>query len=81
MAAGGPVRGGGAYLVGERGPELFMPNTSGRVLNNGETMTMGGIQVSMVINAAPGQSETTIAAEVRRQLDDLARRGDVRRRL
>ena len=30
-AAGGPVAPGRAYLVGERGPELFIPTSSGRV--------------------------------------------------
>ena len=31
-ADGGPVATGGAYLVGERGPEWFVPGTSGRVV-------------------------------------------------
>jgi len=30
-AAGGPVHAGGAYLVGERGPELFVPRQSGEI--------------------------------------------------
>ncbi len=30
-ATGGPVSPGAAYLVGERGPELFVPTTSGSV--------------------------------------------------
>src|SRR5690606_24138024 len=30
-AAGGPVQGGQAYIVGENGPELFSPGQSGRV--------------------------------------------------
>jgi hypothetical protein len=29
-ADGGPVTTGGAYQVGERGPELFVPSSSGR---------------------------------------------------
>lgn len=33
-ADGGPVGGGKAYLVGERGPELFMPGRSGFVMPN-----------------------------------------------
>jgi hypothetical protein len=33
-ALGGPVDYGKAYLVGERGPELFMPGASGRVETN-----------------------------------------------
>lgn len=33
-ASGGPVSSGKTYLVGERGPELFMPNTSGSIVPN-----------------------------------------------
>lgn len=33
-ADGGPVTVGQTYLVGERGPELFTPNTSGSILPN-----------------------------------------------
>ena len=32
--AGGPVMGGGAYLVGEQGPELFLPQSSGTIVPN-----------------------------------------------
>ena len=31
-AIGGPVRGGNPYIVGERGPELFVPNQTGRIV-------------------------------------------------
>lgn len=34
-AAGGPVSSGRAYLVGEEGPELFMPGASGTIIPNG----------------------------------------------
>lgn len=30
-ATGGPVSGGRAYMVGERGPEYFVPTSSGRI--------------------------------------------------
>jgi hypothetical protein len=33
-ASGGPVGAGRAYLVGEKGPELFMPNISGSIASN-----------------------------------------------
>jgi len=33
-AAGGPVAGGQTYLVGEKGPELFMPSRSGSIVPN-----------------------------------------------
>jgi hypothetical protein len=41
-ASGGPVFGGGAYLVGERGPELFVPGSSGNIIPNGALATAGG---------------------------------------
>jgi TP901 family phage tail tape measure protein len=34
-AVGGPVNAGQPYLIGERGPELFVPNASGMVVPNG----------------------------------------------
>jgi hypothetical protein len=33
-AKGGPVRGGGTYVIGERGPELFSPGSSGMISPN-----------------------------------------------
>jgi phage-related minor tail protein len=41
-ANGGPVSPGGAYLVGERGPELFMPNAGGTIggIGNGPPVTI-----------------------------------------
>lgn len=35
-AAGGPVSSGSAYLVGERGPEIFAPSSSGTIVPNGK---------------------------------------------
>ena len=34
-ADGGPVSGGAPYMVGERGPELFVPQTSGAIVPSG----------------------------------------------
>ena len=52
-AAGGPVRGGGSYLVGERGPELFSPGISGMITPN---HALGG-STSVVVNVdASGSS-------------------------
>ncbi|HEY9092182.1 tail tape measure protein [Parasphingorhabdus sp.] len=34
-ATGGPVTGGRAYMVGEQGPELFVPTSSGRIERSG----------------------------------------------
>lgn len=41
-AAGGPVAAGQSYIVGERGPELFMPRQSGTILPHVPTMQGGG---------------------------------------
>ena len=38
-ATGGPVTGGTSYVVGEKGPELFTPNSSGMIIPNNR---MGG---------------------------------------
>lgn len=44
-ALGGPVSGGQPYLVGERGPELFVPQVSGGIVpNNSVGSFMGGRQ-------------------------------------
>jgi hypothetical protein len=49
-AAGGPVDAGQAYLVGERGPELFSPGRSGTIIPAGPTarMTSGGSTIAHV---------------------------------
>lgn len=44
-AAGGPVSQGSPYIVGERGPELFVPKQSGQIVPNNE---LGG--TSVVVN-------------------------------
>lgn len=43
-ATGGPVSGGTPYMVGERGPELFVPNSSGSIVPN---HAMGGVTVNI----------------------------------
>jgi hypothetical protein len=41
-ANGGPVMDGGQYLVGERGPELFVPRTAGMIVPAAQTARMMG---------------------------------------
>jgi hypothetical protein len=48
-ASGGPVSSGQPYLVGEEGPELIVPGSSGTVIPNGASVG-GGVQV--IINGA-----------------------------
>jgi phage-related minor tail protein len=51
-ASGGPVSAGTPYLVGERGPELFVPGTSGGIMPNNRLANMGGggVTVAPVYN-------------------------------
>jgi hypothetical protein len=46
-AIGGPVQPGLAYLVGEKGPEMFMPNGAGTIATASATRAMGS---GVVIN-------------------------------
>ena len=41
-AGGGPVNANEPYIVGEQGPELFVPNMSGRIIPNGRSGGVGG---------------------------------------
>lgn len=53
-AAGGPVRAGASYLVGERGPELFMPAVSGAIQSASATARMlRAAALASTIAAAP----------------------------
>lgn len=49
-ADGGPVYAGEAYVVGERGPELFVPRASGQIVPNGG----GAPRVSITVNNNSG---------------------------
>jgi phage-related minor tail protein len=54
MAKGGPVSSGQTYMVGERGPELFVPGRSGTIVANDK---MGGGSTNVVVNVdAKGSS-------------------------
>ena len=52
-ANGGPVSSGKSYMVGERGPEMFVPNAGGRVVPNSDM----GSSTNVVVNVdASGSS-------------------------
>ena len=50
-ADGGPVAAGQPYIVGERGPEWFVPNQAGTVLPNGSAPAGTTINTSIAIDA------------------------------
>jgi tape measure domain-containing protein len=41
-ASGGPMIGGQPHLVGENGPEVYVPSTSGRIFNQSQLAGLGG---------------------------------------
>jgi hypothetical protein len=57
-AAGGPVVSGKPYIVGERGPELFTPGTSGTITPNN---AMGG-STNITVNVNGGDPNQVVAA-------------------
>jgi hypothetical protein len=57
-ALGGPVVGGSSYLVGERGPELFTPSSSGNITPN---HAMGG-GANITVNVNGGDPDAVVRA-------------------
>ena len=72
-AMGGPVRGGSPYMVGELGPELFVPRTSGTIIPNDMVgaSTSGSKNYTINVNLAGGQN---IGREVVRAIEEYERR-------
>ncbi len=68
-AAGGPVDAGTPYLVGEQGPELFVPNASGAIAPNA-SLARGSITLNVTTPDAKSflKSESQIAALLSRAL-------------
>lgn len=65
-ATGGPVSPGRAYVVGENGPELFVPTSSGLVSRSG-----GGardVRVAITVNAPAGSDGGQALARSSRQI-------------
>jgi hypothetical protein len=81
-ASGGPVSAGKAYLVGERGPELFAPGASGSIIPNGKMG--GGIVINQSIDARGATADLVqalpaiLAENNRRMYDELDRRWGLR---
>jgi hypothetical protein len=80
-AGGGDVIGGRPYLVGEQGPEMFVPRTAGTVLPAAQTAAMGR-QVSVnapitvaVSGAVDRRTREQIAADVQRAVGTAVTRG------
>jgi hypothetical protein len=74
-AEGGPVSGNKTYLVGERGPELFVPNVAGTIVPNDELPSFGQGLASMLGGRSGGgttlRGQDIILAYARTQRSQL----------
>lgn len=74
-AEGGPVSGNKTYLVGERGPELFVPNVAGTIVPNDELPSFGQGLASMLGGRSSGgttlRGQDIILAYARTQRSQL----------
>ena len=85
MAAGGPVSAGSSYVVGEKGPELFVPHASGTIVPNNKMGSSGGGGsggVTVNYNIAAGVSRAELAPileqerrRLKAEIPDMVRRG------
>ena len=60
-ATGGPVLGGNPYIVGERGPELFVPHGNGTIVPNNQ-LAGAGANVNVSFNITSWDSRDTLQA-------------------
>lgn len=83
LASGGSANGGTPYIVGERGPELFIPNSSGTVVPNNKMAGGASIVNTYNVNIDSRSDAASVYAGVRQMLaqhsrqqrDDLERMG------
>lgn len=69
-ASGGPVTGGAPYYVGEQGPELFVPRSSGSIVPSG-----GGAPITVHVHGSALASKQELAALVEDALINSFRKG------
>ena len=62
-AGGGPVASGRGYLVGEMGPELFVPSSGGGTIIPNNQMG-GGARINITVNAGMGANGASIGQEI-----------------
>ena len=74
-AGGGRVQAGVPTLVGERGAELFIPNTGGTIMNNMNTKNALGSGTPVIVNQSLNFATgvvPTVRAEVTKMLPQIA---------
>lgn len=72
-ATGGPVSGKTPYIVGEVGPELFVPNSAGRIIPNNQLATASNSNVYVTITGNSFMGERDMAERVGDQIIRLVK--------
>ena len=75
-AEGGPVSAGQPYIVGERGPEWFVPSRSGTVLPNGTAPASGPV-IHQTISIDARGADAGVEARLRLLAGQIARQASV----
>jgi hypothetical protein len=70
-ALGGPVSSGRPYIVGEVGPELFVPSSSGNITPNN---ALGGSTINLTVNAGMGADGAAVGEQIVSALRQYQRR-------
>lgn len=83
-AVGGPVTAGNPYIVGERGPELFMPSSSGTIIPNhamasaassgSALMAAGGTTINVAIEVGATADKASVGKAVVEAISAFERR-------
>lgn len=55
-AAGGPVMSGTPYMVGEKGPEIFVPNSSGNIVPNSSMSSNSNTTININVGLMTGSA-------------------------
>lgn len=85
-ASGGPVAGNSPYIVGESGPEMFVPASGGKIIPNHQlgsgSSAGGGGGITINYNIASGVSRADLAPildqerkRLKSEIPDMVRRG------
>ena len=73
-ATGGPVSPGRAFVVGERGPEVFVPTSAGRIENAPAAGQGRDVRVAIQLAVPRGQAAPTAMQRSSRQIASAVRR-------
>ncbi len=75
-ASGGPVLGGQPYLVGENGPEVFVPTGSGKIVPNDQlgksNQVVNNVSINLGVFAGTPQELRTIGEKIALEMNRLS---------